>query len=338
MTKSDLVKWFMTSFPNLVKDMQRADHNFDKDNLNPYHLEGDVFCHTMMVLNQAESGYHNELAALLHDIGKPMCREKVLDKKRIRFIGHEPMSAFMALDVMSVFEEDFPDKKLDKESLFKAIAMHTEPFKIPDKLDDRLVNQSKFMINLLEDTNNADAAGRFNIAEDSGRSWIPKYKTKEKEAPKKKTATVLIGLPCSGKTTYIKSQRPVKDTSIISRDDILSKFPGASYDEKWKNVDQKEVDNIFNEWKKRCIDSGDDLIFDLTHMSRKSRRKSIGNLPKEYAKKAVVFLPTLTEIIRRNEERSKEGKSIPQEVFMQMIKAFYPPMYDEFDEIEWRFE
>ena len=73
-------------------------------------------------------------------------------------------------------------------------------------------------------------------------------------------------------------------------------------------------------------------------MSRKSRRKSIGNLPKDYNKKAIVFLPTLTEIIKRNEARAKEGKTVPQGAIGKMVKAFYPPMYDEFDEIEWRFE
>jgi len=336
-TKSDLVKWFMISFPNLVRDMQKSDHNFDKGNLNPYHLEGSVWTHTMMVLNQAETGHHNELAALLHDIGKPMCREVIKDKKRVRFIGHEPMSAFLAFDVMKKFEEDF-NLKLFKKELFQAICLHTEPFKIPEKLDDRLVNQERSFINMLEELNNADAAGRFYTAEDSGRSWIPKYKTKKVEIQKDKIATVLIGLPCSGKSTYIKSLNIKNGLSVISRDDIIMKLPGNTYDEKWNNADQKEVDKTLNEWKKSCIDSGDDLIFDLTHMSRKSRRKSIGNLPKEYSKKAIVFLPTLTEIMRRNEERSKEGKSIPQEVFMQMIKAFYPPMYDEFDEIEWRFE
>lgn len=337
MTKSEIVKWFMLNFPELVKEMQGSDHNYDDKNLNPYHIEGDVFCHTMMVVNAAEPGHHNILAALLHDIGKPMCEERVDDKKRVRFFNHEPMSAFMALDVMKKFEEDF-DLKLYKKELFQAIALHTEPFKIPEKLDDRLINQERMFINLLKELNNADSAGRFHDAEDSGRSWIPKYKTKDPAPPKPKTATVLIGLPCSGKSSYIRTLNPSRSHSVISRDDILMKFPGETYDEKWKNADQKQVDKVFQDWKKRCIESGDDLIFDLTHMSRKSRRKSLNGLPKEYKKKAIVFLPTMSTIIERNEKRSEEGKSIPEDVFKKMICSFYPPMYDEFDEIEWRFE
>jgi predicted kinase len=289
-----------------------------------------------MVVLAAEVGHHNILAALLHDIGKPMCEDRVKDKKRVRFFGHEPMSAFMALDVMKKFEEDF-GIKLFKKELFQTIAMHTEPFKIPDKLDDRLVNQDKSFQNMLKVLNEADSDGRFYYAGDGERHWEPVYKTRE-IGNKPKTATVLIGLPCSGKSSYIRTLDPLTSHSVISRDDIIMKFPGDTYDEKWKNADQKQVDKIFQEWKQKCVKSGDDLIFDLTHMSRKSRRKSLSGLSKDYYKKAVVFMPTLTELIRRNEERSKEGKSIKGEVYERMIKSFYPPMYDEFDEIEWRFE
>ena len=30
------------------------------------------------------------------------------------------------------------------------------------------------------------------------------------------------------------------------------------------------------------------------------------------------------------------GKSIPENVYEKMIKAFYPPMFDEFNDIKWR--
>lgn len=327
----------MNNFPELVKYMQESDHNFDKNNLNPHHMEGSIWTHTCLVVNAAQEGHHNILAALLHDIGKPICEERVKDKKRVRFFNHEPMSAFMALDVMKKFEEYFKIKLFKKE-LFQAIALHTEPFKLSnEKLDERLVNQDKSFLNMLKVLNEADSDGRFYFAGDSERYWEPQAKTRE-IGNKTKTATVLIGLPCSGKSTYIRSLDPSRSHSVISRDDILMKFPGETYDEKWKNADQKQVDKVFQDWKKRCIESGDDLIFDLTHMSRKSRRKSLNGLPKEYKKKAIVFLPTMSTIIERNEKRSEEGKSIPEDVFKKMICSFYPPMYDEFDEIEWRFE
>ena len=337
MNKSEIIKWFMDSFPELVKEMQESDHNFDKDNLNPYHMEGSIWTHTCLVVNAAQEGHHNILAALLHDIGKPMCEERVEDKKRVRFFNHESMSAFMALDVMKKFEEDFKIKLFKKE-LFQAIALHTEPFKLSnEKLDERLVNQDKSFLHMLKVLNEADADGRFYFAGDSERYWEPQAKTRE-ITPKPKTATVLIGLPCSGKSSYIRTLDPETSHSVISRDDILMKFPGETYDEKWKNADQKKVDKIFQDWKKRCVESGDDLIFDLTHMSRKSRRRSIHNLPSDYKKKAIVFMPTLTEIAERSRKRSKTGKSIGGDVYEKMVCAFYPPMYDEFDEIEWRFE
>ncbi|MBQ7010220.1 MAG: HD domain-containing protein [Clostridia bacterium] len=59
-----------------------------------YHAEGDVWTHTMLVLDEAaklrhkaEDPYGFMLAALTHDMGKALCTEKVGD--RIHSYGHE---------------------------------------------------------------------------------------------------------------------------------------------------------------------------------------------------------------------------------------------------------
>ena len=343
MNKNDLVRWFILNFPKTVKEMSNSNHAYDEKNLSPYHMEGDIFTHTMMVVNALKgTGIECILICLLHDIGKPICRDPLHDRKYVRFLGHEPMSAFLSLSILNKFEEDFPDIKIDKEKIFKVISIHTEPYKIPHKLNDRLINQDLSFLWTLNACSDADENGRFHTEDGASKRDGWKYELKTREIKEKeKEAIVLVGLPCSGKSTYIKQleTRPLKSHSVISRDDILMSFQGKTYNEKWKNADQKEVDRVLQDWKKRCIDSGDNLIFDMTHMSRKSRRKSLHGLPNNYKKKAVVFLPTLETIVDRNEKRSKEnGKTIPEDVYESMIKAFYPPMYDEFDEIEWRFE
>jgi poly(A) polymerase len=63
-----------------------------------FHPEGDVWVHTLMLLDQLqESSLTLALAALLHDIGKPPTIEHA---DRIRFNEHERVGACMTEDIM----------------------------------------------------------------------------------------------------------------------------------------------------------------------------------------------------------------------------------------------
>ena len=63
-----------------------------------YHSEGDVYEHTLLVLENARSTRAVQLAALLHDTGKPATQEVLPD--RIRFLGHEELSEKLAREVL----------------------------------------------------------------------------------------------------------------------------------------------------------------------------------------------------------------------------------------------
>ena len=68
-----------------------------------YHPEGDVFAHTLLILEQVsnlKSQISETLAygALLHDVGKPVCIER--SEKRITFYGHTEKGAEMAVEIM----------------------------------------------------------------------------------------------------------------------------------------------------------------------------------------------------------------------------------------------
>ena len=63
-----------------------------------YHPEGDVFVHTLGLLEQLH--HHSEavaLAALLHDVGKPRCA--VRTDARITFYGHCEIGAEIAVEI-----------------------------------------------------------------------------------------------------------------------------------------------------------------------------------------------------------------------------------------------
>lgn len=64
-----------------------------------YHPEGDVLTHTALVLEHVPEGDPIlSWAAVLHDVGKPATFERASD--RIRFHGHDALSARMAEDVL----------------------------------------------------------------------------------------------------------------------------------------------------------------------------------------------------------------------------------------------
>ena len=66
-----------------------------------WHPEGDVFTHTMIMLEMLEPDAPLDLclAALLHDIAKPPCRSVDPDG-RIRFNGHDALGAEMAESIL----------------------------------------------------------------------------------------------------------------------------------------------------------------------------------------------------------------------------------------------
>lgn len=63
-----------------------------------HHKEGDVLKHTLLVLQNAKPGVENQLAALLHDIGKPASQEII--EGQIRFFGHDEVGGEIAEAIM----------------------------------------------------------------------------------------------------------------------------------------------------------------------------------------------------------------------------------------------
>lgn len=80
-------------FPE-VQAMSGVQHEYSRG----VHQEGDVLRHTLLVLQNAKPGVENQLAALLHDVGKPASQDKI--DGLIRFIGHEKVSGEIAEAIM----------------------------------------------------------------------------------------------------------------------------------------------------------------------------------------------------------------------------------------------
>lgn len=79
-----------------------------------FHAEGHVFQHTMNVLKNAPPTIHGQLAALLHDIGKPNSAQILEDN--ITFHGHEEVGSEIAKAILQRL-------KLDTQTIDKVVKM-----------------------------------------------------------------------------------------------------------------------------------------------------------------------------------------------------------------------
>jgi predicted kinase len=242
-----------------------------------------------------------------------------------------------------------PELNLTKEQkvkIFNMIALHTQIYKL--SVEQLAAIGDLDLVEGLIELGKADHAGRFHTAGDAVIPSIDDIRPESgvsgtKRSAQEKEVLILVGLPASGKSTW-KSKyinRDEDDTDVtISRDLCLSYEvlldksieDGLTYNEKWHKVDQKKVDKTL-QWCFKEAKGKKKVIVDMTHMSKKSRRKSLSHFGSEYKKKCVVFLPDMKTLFLQNENRS--GKVIGRDVIERMMRSFYPPTMEEFDEIEY---
>jgi putative nucleotidyltransferase with HDIG domain len=159
----EFLSWFQTNYPHLKNAMQRCQHNLDDKEINPYHIEGDCWSHTMMVCKIAElKGYDRvvQVASLLHDIGKPKSRRVNPRNGHVQFFGHEELSAKMAKPLLNdLIARDMllVDEAKEVEEI---IALHGEIYKDRKGVEEKLKNKPSWLKHLLE-LHQCDDLGRF---------------------------------------------------------------------------------------------------------------------------------------------------------------------------------
>jgi len=348
LTEFDILKRFHEKHFDLVRAMRESDHNYSFDDLNPYHLEGDVWTHTMMVFNYAVSKkFPKEVvfAALFHDIGKPFARnvkKKDNGKNYVSFHGHDGISFYLCLDVMrSTYADVLSEEEI--ETIARLVANHSVLYSWQNDKNDKdgwvreaFAGDSAFL-SYLSMLVEADSQGR--ICERPSRvDDFRKYRDfvthpESKIKTDQPTLTVLVGAPCSGKSTWVK-EHAAGDEVIISSDDIVEEIGvGETYNEKFNSVDFKEIESIMMSRFHKAVKEKKNIIVDRTNMSKKSRRRFVATA-NGYHKRAVVFFTDKKEIVLREVRRHHvEKKSIPDKTYEQMMKAFSFPLKDEFDAI-----
>ena len=146
----------------------------------------------------------------------------------------------------------------------------------------------------------------------------------------------LIGVPGSGKSTWVKNQIWALGLTVVSTDPFVEEYAreqGKTYSQVFLDYMPIAVRLMANQ-AEICRANGVDVIWDQTSTTIASRIRKFNMLP-DYEHIAVVFrTPDLTVLKERL--ASRPGKEVPWEIVQSMIDNWEEPTLAEgFKEI-WR--
>ena len=356
-SKEFLLNWFETVCPEYIELMKASTHDHLANNTkSPYHLEGDVWTHTLMVYNTPYGDKYNEvlIAKLLHDIGKPITRHEK-ENGRVSFYDHENASMWMSIPILTRLKHDTPIEFNFHETLM-LINWHDDlnfhgKFHKDNEIDFSLNDKEKSFLNSkytnpefykkMVQLNKADNYGRettddleyFNLDKFGYlENYIP-YKANNNYTQTKKVV-MMIGPSGSGKSHLVNEMlsNKLNNFKVLSFDNELNpgKLNYNSVDYSKKNV-KKAHDNVVKKMNE-YIKNNENVIIDMTNLDKETRRKKLSKFPSNtYMKIAYVFIGGGEVIEDRNSKR--EGKNIPQEVLVKQVLNFKLPSHEEFDKI-----
>lgn len=336
----EFIKYFIENRPDLVELMKNTHHDYSLEDRSPYHREGDVWTHSLMVAHFCPS-----TLALCHDIGKVFTRTVDHEKKQVSFKGHAGVSTYMSVKILR-------DNELEGRELEAHLFAISHHIRLYDFLKEKY-SEKKFLeyyngtpyanINRLIKLGDADNKGRISLDNsdkqslDNIRDYLVKNYIEEidEEAP---NLYILVGPPACGKSTFLSKNLKERDV-VISRDNLVEELTGANYAEKFRLSCDKEVDKNITECMnsdfKEAVKSSRDIYVDMTNLSPKSRRRWLNSVPKNYNKICYNFMIDAETIFVRNILRaSKTGKMVPEKVIIDMMSGYTWPVYSEgFDRI-----
>lgn len=148
------------------------------------------------------------------------------------------------------------------------------------------------------------------------------------------TAYILVGVPASGKSSWVRAQRWAGDCIQVSTDfhvEQYAKEQGKTYSEVFDEYMTTAIELMIADVH-HAMELGKDIIWDQTSTTVLSRKRKFKML-EGYKMIAVVFRTPEPEEHKRRLD-SRPGKVIPQRVLESMIHTFEIPTEEEgFDEI-----
>jgi len=139
----------------------------------------------------------------------------------------------------------------------------------------------------------------------------------------------LVGVPASGKSTWIKNQDWALGLTVVSTDVFVEDYAraqGKTYSEVFADYMPTAVD-LMVEQVVRAREHGHTIIWDQTSTTVKSRIRKFRMLP-DYEHIAVVFR-TPDEEEHQRRLKTRPGKVIPEHVLHDMVWNFEMPTEEE---------
>ena len=146
----------------------------------------------------------------------------------------------------------------------------------------------------------------------------------------------MVGVPGSGKSTWIKNQTWALGLPVVSTDAFVEDYArkqGKTYSEVFQEYMPIAVKLMANQ-ALICQANKLDVIWDQTSTTIATRAKKIRMLPEYYKIAVVMKTPSTAELEKRL--ASRPGKEIPWEVvsnMAQQLEAEPPTLEEGFDEI-----
>ncbi|OLA08874.1 MAG: hypothetical protein BHW12_04780 [Coprobacillus sp. 28_7] len=140
-----------------------------------------------------------------------------------------------------------------------------------------------------------------------------------------KTIHMMIGIPGSGKTTFVKKLASEKGYDVVSTDIVRANHPQMDEKDVWPTV-YKMIGYILLE--------KDNCIFDATNTTKKVRdrfKENVNLYIKDYQIYGYYFPTNYKECIKRVEKRNTQKGELylPVDVIKSYGENIYPPTYEE---------
>lgn len=296
-------------------------------------------------------------AALFHDIGKPSCTKFSEEKGDFTSRNHQYAGERIVRRVF--YDEDW----YVREKLCYLVRKHMAPYYILGGSDPerevRMLSCGRADINMLLSLNLCDSFGSISANESAAeieervrrigeladsvggygspcamsRSEKFGYCTELSDDTKERldnedpgfTVYIMVGLPGSGKDTWILNNIP--DVPMLCRDNIRTEI-GIEGEKPFGTEEQEnEVTRILNERLVECCKNRQDCVVNNTNVSKK-RRKEILDLILPYNPRVVIVYveaPTLADNVERRKNQ------VSKKVIRRMCNSLEFPEFSEYD-------
>ncbi len=356
-----MIQWFIQNFPQDIERMRNCSYHSNKSK-NLHHLEGDVWSHTLLSYSKGiDFGVSKTilLALMLHDRGRIYTRYINEKKDTVHFGDFEGVSCFTALEVLNNLHLSNTEKVRILQIIMHQYTV-IDFVKYDEMSWENFVDNFQYDEELLQDLFSyvkCDLFGRIIDSRKEGYYDLKKIQSYELKSTtllpstkdintKQGDVYILIGLPCSGKSTWRSEFH--SDAFVVSRDlcidTIGKKYMKDTHDEAYSLQDEneeidKEVNTLFNARLKESYLTQKHIIIDNLSLGLKDRAKWIKLYKTTHNIHAILFLKSFGDILDCDNKRSlRENKTIGKTLFLKhMMKFRFPLINEGFDSIEYIF-